>query len=131
MAKSTQPIFTRSALLGMGQVTVANSNLDGTGTLVTVVTGDVEGTRIDLVTVKAIVTTTAGMIRLFLYDGTNTRLHKEIPVTAITPGAAVESFSAEWAPSEPIVLPDSTWELRASTENAEAMNVFAFGGHFG
>jgi hypothetical protein len=130
MAKSTQPIFTRSALLGIAQATVANSNLDGTGTLVTVATGDPEGTRIDLVALRAIVTTTAGMIRLFVYDGANARLLKEIPVTAITPSGTVEAFSAEWQPTEPIVLPDDTYELRASTENAEAMNVFAFGGHF-
>ena len=131
MAKSTQPIFTRSALLGKAAVTVANANLDGTGTLATVVTGDAEGTRIDLIRLNAIVTTTAGMIRLFLDDGVNVRLLKEIPVTAITPAAAVEAFSAEWRPSEPIVLPDASWELQAATENAEAINVFAFGGHFG
>lgn len=131
MAKATSPIFTHEALLGSVQATVANAGLDGTGTVVTVVTGNAEGTRIDLVRVKATVATTAGMIRLFLDDGVNVRLLHEIPVTAITPGANVAAFAAEWIPSEPLVLPDGTWQLQAATENAEAINVFAFGGHFG
>jgi hypothetical protein len=130
MAKNTQPIFTRTPVIGMGQVAVANPNRDGTGTLVSIVAGDPEGTRIDLVRVEATVTTTAGMVRLFLTDGLTTRLLKELPVSAITPSGTVEAFSAEWVPTEPIVLPDNGWELEASTENAEAINVFAFGGHF-
>ena len=107
----------------------ANSNLDGTGTMVILAVGDAEGTRVDLIRLNAIVTTTAGMIRLFIDDGT-VRLLKEIPVTAVTPGPAVEAFSAEWVPTEPIILPDETYEIHVATENAEAMNVFAFGGHF-
>jgi len=130
MAKNEKPIFTKEPLLGMGQVNVANPNRDGTGTLVTIVTGVVDSTRIDLVRIAATVTTTAGMIRLFLYAGATNYLIKEIPVSALTVGVAIPAFSAEWVPTEPIILPDTSWQLKASTENAEAINVFAFGGHF-
>lgn len=131
MAKPTSPVFTHSALIGMDEVVVANPNRDGSGTLVTLVTGNAEGTRIDLIRAVAQVTTSAGMIRLFLYDGVDVRLWKEIPVTAITASATVPAFDAEYQPTEPLILPDETWELRASTEEAEAINVMAFGGHFG
>ena len=131
MGKATSPIFTHEGLIGMGQTSLAEAALNNPTNFVTVVTGDVAGTRVDLVRVVATVTTTAGMIRLFLWDGTNARLWKEISVTAITPSATVEAFSAEFVPTEPLWLPDETWQLRASSENAEAINVLAFGGHFG
>jgi len=131
MAKATSPIFTHEPLLGLAQATLADALLDTPVNFVTVVTGNAEGTRIDLVRAKATVVTTAGMLRLFIWNGTNSRLIKEIPMAAITPSATVESFEAEWTPTEPIVLPDATWELRASISAAEATNIYAFGGHFG
>lgn len=109
----------------VGQVTVANPNRDGTGTLVTLFTagqtaGSV-GSRIDDIAIKAAVPTTAGMVRFFHYDGTNTRLLKEINVSAITPSATVQAFES--------LLYNLGWcfqpthELRVSTEKAEAINI--------
>jgi hypothetical protein len=51
---------------------------------VDVLTGVAAGTKVFEVRVQATVTTTAGMVRLYYYDGTNTRLFDEIPVSAIT-----------------------------------------------
>lgn len=130
MGKATAPIFTHEPLLGVAQLTLAEAARDNPTNFGTVVTGDAEGTRIDLVRVQHTATSVAGMVRLFLWDGSNARLVKEVPVTAITPSSTVEAFSAEWRPSEPILLPNASWELRASTENAEVINVIAFGGHF-
>ncbi len=130
MAKATAPIFTHEPLLGLAQVTTAEAARDAPATFETVVTGDPEGTRIDLVRVHAIATTVVGMVRLFLFDGTNTRLLKEIPVTVVVATGDVPAFSAEYVPTEPIILPDASWELRATTEITASFNVFAFGGHF-
>jgi hypothetical protein len=113
----------------MGQVTAANANRDGTGTLVDIVTAGQMGTLIELIHVHAIVTTTAGMVRLFLYDGVNNRLYAEIPVAAVTPSASVAAFEAEYIPTKPLVLPTG-WKLKAATEKAEAMNVVATGGDY-
>ena len=128
--KNTQPIFTKAPLVGMATVTAANANLDGSGAIVTVASGLTEGIRIDVVEVKAIVTTTAGMIRLFLSEdnGVTWELWHEIDVTAVTPGAAVQAFSASYTPTNPLSLATSDDLLGASTENAEEMNVFARGG---
>lgn len=134
MSANTTPIFTRSALLSSGtltyaQVSAANTNRDGTGTVVTVVTGGADGTRIDSVLAKAIVTTTAGMVRLYLGDGTNIRLIHEMTVDAITASGTVVAWVEEWTPTQPIILAPSDL-LIASTNNAEAINVFAFGAHY-
>lgn len=105
----------------LGQVSVANTARDGTGTLATILTAGSNGTRIDDIKIQATGTTTAGAVRLFLHDGTNARLYDEILVPAITPSTTVEAFSAMLV-NLGIVLP-SGWSLRASTNNAETFNV--------
>lgn len=130
MAANSAPSFTLPVnSIGHVVISTANTNLDGTGTLGTVITAGAEGTLVELVRVKATVTTTAGMVRLFLHDGTNARLHKEIDVTAATPSGTVKSFEAEYTPTKPLKLPTG-WSLRASTHNAESFVVEALGGNY-
>ena len=105
----------------LGQVSTANTARDGTGTLATIFTAGSSGSRIDDIKIQATGTTTAGVVRLFLHDGTNARLYDEILVPAITPSTTVEAFSAMLV-NLGIVLP-SGWSLRASTNNAETFNV--------
>lgn len=127
------PAFTSVARLGSAQVTTANTNRDGTGTIADVLTGVAAGTRIDTIRMQAISSTTAGMLRLFIYDGTNTRLYKEIPVLAVTPSATLpawgETLSSALNPDIlPIILPSASAKLQASTEKTETFNIFAEGG---
>ena len=129
MPAGTTPIFPAAVQLGLGQVSAANTNLDGTGTIVTILTGGANGTRVDRVVMKAIVTTTAGMIRLYVYDGTNTRLVREVTVEAITKSASVAAWEEDLLTPD-LYLPSSSHQLRASTEKAETFNIFAFGGNY-
>ena len=115
--------------LGIGQVSAANTNRDGTGTVVDIITGVAAGTRIDRVVVEATVTTTAGMVRLYVHDVTNTRMYAEIPVFAETPSASVATFRAVLETPN-LNLPSTSHVLKASTHNAEAMNVFAHGADY-
>jgi hypothetical protein len=125
------PQFASTPKVGIGQLSAANTNRDGSGTVVTVVSAGANGTRIDAVTIEATATTTAGMVRLYLHDGANARLFDEVAVSAITPSGTVAAFSAQrlYSATQPVLLP-SGWSLRASTHNAEAFNVVAFGGDF-
>lgn len=129
MVANVTPIFPITAIAAVAQVTTANAALDGSGVPVTIYTPGSNGGRVDLIRVKAIATTTAGMIRLFIHDGTNNRLWQEIPVTAIVPSATVESFEAELIPTRPLVLP-SGYSLRATTEKTETFNIHVCGGDF-
>lgn len=110
--------------LDIAQVSAANVNRDGTGTIVTVCAGVAAGTRVSSVTVKATVTTTAGMVRLYLSTDTGTtwRLRHEIPVSAITASASVATFYGR-VDFEDLVLFGATDLVGASTHNAEAFNV--------
>lgn len=135
---AADPQFQSAPRLGQALLSTANPNRDGTGTIGTVFTAGASGSECLWCKVKARGTTTAGMIRLFLHDGTSYRgLLVEIPVTAITPSATVPSFEALLPLSVPVLgdttlpmpLPTS-WSVRASTEKAESFDVIIAGGDF-
>ena len=105
----------------------ANTNLDGTGDLGNIMTGSSQGTHVQLVRVKAEGVTTAGMIRLFIYNLTTTLLIKEFLVAAITPSGTVMSWEVEWTPTSNLILASGEI-LKVSTHNAEIFTAFAFGG---
>jgi hypothetical protein len=103
------------------QVSTANTNRDGTGTIVTVLTAGSNGSRVDDIYIVATGTTTAGVVRLFVNDGTNTRLWQEVMITAVTPSTTVQVFNTALF-NQALILP-SGYSLRASTNNAETFNV--------
>lgn len=133
MAANTEPIFTLTPRIGVVRISTANTNRDGTGTIGDVIIGGTYGTRVDRVVIKATSTTTAGMVRLYLYDGTNTRLWDEILVVAATPSGTVQSFrSVIMTPDlmSPLVVLASGHKIQASTHNAESFDVTALGGDY-
>jgi len=75
------------------QISVANTARNGTGTIVSVMTGAANGSRIDDISIVATATTTAGVVRLFISDGSNIRLWQEILVSAVTPSTTVQVWS--------------------------------------
>jgi hypothetical protein len=107
----------------LAQLSVANTNRDGTGTLVDIITVAAAGTRVDALEIVAAGTTTAGVVRLFLYDGTNNRLFKEILVDAVTPSTTQAVWSTTVVFDPPLVLRNASWKLKGSTHNAETFNV--------
>lgn len=126
---ATSPNYAATPRVGSAVISTANTNRDGTGTMGTVFTAGTQGSRIDLIVIHALGTTTAGIVRLFLHDGTNARLWEEEDVPAITASGTVVAYRREVRPTEPLLLP-SGWSLRASTHNAESFVVLAFGADF-
>lgn len=124
---SASPVFVGTPKVWQQALSAANTARDGTGTLADVLTSGTNGSRIDKVRVVASGTTSAGVIRLFLYDGTNTYLIKEMLVDAITPSTTVKVWEGEATFVDGLVLP-TTWHLKASTHNAELFKIFAQGG---
>ena len=128
---NNNPIFRASVLLGIANLSSANTNrtVSGVTGLVQVVPSAATDAEIDEVVVQATATTTAGMIRLWLFSGSgNAQLCAEIPVSAITPGANTPAF-AYTQPFSNLRLP-AGYSLYASTHNAETFNVIANGGKF-
>jgi len=121
MAEETQ----YTANTGMQTISIANSALDGTGTLSNaIVTGASNGTIIKTVTIKAQGNTDQGVVRLFIFDGTNNKLASEIEIPAVTQSATDPAFE--------ITIPvdyalKNGWSLKASTEKANTFNIIAEG----
>lgn len=126
---ATDPVFFSTPKAWTGILSAANTNRDGTGTIVDIVTAATGGSKVERVVIQATAVTTTGFVRLYVYNGAASRLIREIPVTAATPSASVAAFRFELDlsfPSSVLVIP-TTYKLQASTHNAEAFNVIAFG----
>jgi hypothetical protein len=118
---STTAQYAATPRAALGQVSTANTNRDGTGTLASVLTAGSSGSRIDDIYIAATGTTTAGVVRLFLFDGTNNRLWQEILVTAVTPSTTQQVWNYTLL-NQALILPVN-YILKASTNNAETFNI--------
>jgi hypothetical protein len=125
MAAETQ----YTANTGIVTISMSNSNRDGTGTLGTVLTAGSNGTLIKTVTVKAVGSTgtSQGMIRLFIYDGTNTRLLKEIEVPPTTVNTTTGTDPTFETTIELNYKLKASWVLKASTQAGDSFNIIAEG----
>lgn len=119
----------------LAQVTTANTAVDGSGTLgttmINVIQGSASGTRIDTLSISAVGTiATDTMLRLFLFDGTNTRLWKEVPIKAVTPDQYTQNYHVDLT-NLGLVLPNSSWYLRAAIHTTNTVNIaVVFAGAF-
>ena len=78
------------------QIATGNTARDGTGSPTSLCQGSAAGLKITSIVVQAQVTTTAGMVRVFLStdSGTTWRLYDEIPVGAVTVSASATAYRA-------------------------------------
>lgn len=110
-------------------ISTANTARDGSGVAGVVCTGAsaTTGTYVDYVTIKAESATTAGMIRFFIRDtgGAVVTLIGEVPVNAVTPSGTSSSYSAIFKVQR--TLRNNTWQLEATTNNAETFHITAYG----
>ena len=113
-----------SANTGQVFISTANPNRDGSGSMGAVITGASGGTVIQLISISAIDTTTQGMIRFFIDDGSSARLVKEVQVPASTPSGTVPCYQS-------IIYSGFTLQsghiLKVSTENNESFSIIATG----
>lgn len=126
---ATDPLFFSTPRTWTAVLSAANTNLDGTGTIVDLVVAAATGTKVERIVVQATAATTTGFVRIFVHNGSASRLLREIPVTAVTPSSSVAAFRAELDLSFPssIIVLQTGFKLQASTNNAEAFNVISFG----
>jgi hypothetical protein len=121
---SVRPSFASTPARVSAVLSAANTNRDGTGTVVTILTAVSAGTKITQIELTAGGTTASGgAVRLFLYDGSNYRLWREVIVPAVTPSAS--SGIPVWTTTilTPNLVLKSGYSLRGSTEKADTINV--------
>lgn len=111
---------------GLTQITTGNTSLTGSGTLNTdiwsVVTGASNGTLVKSIRIKATETVAEGMVRFFLFDGTNVRLIQEVHVAANTPSATSPAFEYLW---DCDIKLKSGYQIYATTQLTESFNIIA------
>ena len=121
-----------TAVTGIGTVSVANNNLDGSGTLATILNGGTDGIIVRSVIIQAVQPVTTGMVRLFITPPSGPAvLYKEIPIpntpaldNTPTPAPILPMFSVML--SGGLKLPNN-FALSASTQNAESFKIIAEG----
>lgn len=114
-----------TANTGKGLISAANANLDGSGTIVSIITGASNGTYIQTITITATGDVTRGMVRLFLSDDALfTKLIAEIDIPETTVSNTDKAFSVT---REVNFYLKSGYSIYASTQNAESFQVFAEG----
>jgi len=120
---------------GSATLTTADTSLTAPTTVGTIVTAGASGTRIDYIDIQGVATTVAGLINLFVYDGTNYILWNQVPVIAITSSTTAPAFTAALSSNGnanimPLTLPTG-YSLRAATSVAQTgIRVTAYGGDF-
>jgi hypothetical protein len=133
---ATDPQFASTVKAGAAIPAGAETSLTVPTLSSVVVTAGTAGSKIEEITVEAVTTslaptTVAGLVYLFLFDGTTYHLYDTIPVTAVTASATVPPFRA--TRSYPNLLLPPNWSLRASQSiagNANILKVTALGGDF-
>lgn len=131
---ATDPSFAATPNTGHALLGAAETNLQVPTTAATIITAGTSGTKIESITVSAsqtslVATTVAGLVYVFIHDGTNYRLFDEIVVTAITASATVQCFRQRV--SYPDLFLKSGESLRMSQSiagNANLLVAHAFGG---
>lgn len=132
MAANTSPLFPLTPRIMAGNVSVANANRDGTGTVVTLGTAGANGTRIEEVVLKATGQPAASNVILFLHDGANYFIWDEIVLGTPAAGSTTVASYRESRSYRNLVLPTG-WSLRATITVAlttGVMVVEALGGDY-
>jgi hypothetical protein len=124
---SNAPSFASVPKVTSVSFSTANTNRDGTGTIQTGFAAGASGSMVSRITITATGTTTAGMVRVYHFDGASNFVVKEVPVDAITPSATVEAFRAQIEFNPPFFMPTGDG-INFSTHNGEAFVAVVEGG---
>lgn len=111
MPANTAPIFTLTPNIGLASVNAANTASDGSGTLVTLFTAGLNGSRVERIrysnSQNAAAASSAMVIRFFLTDnaGANPKLLAEVSLGTATRTVSVVGASGIYTFTNGLVIP--------------------------
>ena len=127
---------TQTATITTAGLQATNNARSGTGTSTAVPTGSVSllaagasGSRVDEITFTALVNSTASVGRIFVYNGTNHYLYKEIIIPANTASASNPVMSVTTTFNN-FVIPSGSSVYVSTSVLDSGYSVVAFGGDF-
>jgi hypothetical protein len=133
---ATDPIFSGTVVLGAALLGNAETNLNVPTTASVILTAGASGSRVDEIVIEAAgtsitPTTVAGLVYIFIYDGSAYHLYDTIVVSAVVASTTAPPFRYATRYNN-LILP-SGYSLRASQSiagNASILRCIAFGGDF-
>ena len=114
---NTNPIFIGSPNMGIARITAAVTSSDGSGTLFTLLTASVDGTRVDAVRFRSSQTSsvvTSAMVHRVYYSPTTTsgsatcRLVGEVATASATRSATAVGATSIITFDQPLILPSGS-----------------------
>lgn len=102
-----------AALLGTRDTSAVGTILTAPSNVSTLLTGSSSGYKIEEIVVEGTATTAAGVVNIFLYDGSTYHLYDQILVSAVTASTTAVSFRALRQYTN-LLLKDNTWSIRAN-----------------
>ena len=133
MATSAQ--YASTPVFGSVNLTGSDTSLTAPVTIGSILTAGASGTRIDYIEIQGVATTVAGLVNLFVYDGTNYLLWQQVPVQAVTSSTTAPAFAFALSSNGnanimPLNLPTG-YSLRAAISVAQTgLRITAYGGNF-
>ena len=123
------PAFISTPRLTSASVATANTAIDGTGTITSLMSGVAAGTRVLEVNTQCSATSAAALVNLFvsLDSGTTWKLFDQIAVTAATVSTTVKA-NRNTATYTNLILPSASARLGITTTISQATQVYALGG---
>jgi hypothetical protein len=128
---ATAPAFAATAKAWSGLPVTADTSLTAPTNAATILTAGASGSKVDEIIVQGVGTTVAGVVNIFLHDGTTYHLVDQFVITAVTSSATAAAYrqSKQYTNLE---MPTG-WSLRASQTiagNASILKVSCLGGDF-
>lgn len=126
---ATNPTFTSTPRYDQVNVATANTAIDGTGTITTLVTGVAAGTKIFEINVQCAATSAAALVNVFIStdSGTTWRLFDQISVSAATSSTTVKATRNSTLYNN-LILPNASTRLGVTTTISQSTNVNALSG---
>lgn len=127
---ASDPTFAATPIVGRAIPAGAETSLTVPTLASTVVTAGSSGTKIEEVVVQANATTVAGLVYLFIFDGTTYYLFDTLTISAVT-ASTITAPTRTSKTYNNLTIP-ATYSLRASQSisgNTSLLDVLALGGN--
>lgn len=127
---AVDPIFATTPNIDSGQVSAtADTSLTATTTYTTVFTAGSSGSKIEEIVFQGVGSSLAGVVRVFIYNGSTVRLLWEEAVTAVTSSTTAATYRTA-RQFDNLVL-EAGWTLRVTSAVAnQLIAVHVFGADF-
>jgi len=123
---ATSPAFVSTPRIGRANLSTANTAINGTGTIETLLIGVAAGTRVLEINTQCSATSAAALVNIFLSldSGTTWSLFDQVTISAATSSNTVKA-NRNLATYINLVLPDANVRLGCATTISQATQVWA------